>query len=130
MGGSGRATRDLGAVGWASGARRHEDGSPAGQDDAIAEAWFTTAGSEGACPNKPKHHGGFYGSRRRRHRVLLYPDTVAATEEFLQSVAEISASGTHPNLKGVSADIEYELTNSIDFVENPRASADWFPTLH
>ena len=51
-------------------------------------------------------------------------------KEFLQLVAKIRASGTHPNLDGVFADIEYELTNSIDFVENPRASGDWFPTRH
>jgi hypothetical protein len=64
MGWSGRATRDLGAVGWASGARRHEDGSPAGQDDAIAEAWFTTAGSGGACQNK---------HQRRKQQMALQP---------------------------------------------------------
>jgi hypothetical protein len=51
-------------------------------------------------------------------------------KEFLQLVAKIRASGTYPNLKGVFADIQYELTNSIDFVENPRASGDWFPTRH
>ncbi|MBD8617026.1 hypothetical protein IFT69_25300 [Pseudomonas putida] len=49
-------------------------------------------------------------------------------KEFLQLVATIKASGTHPNLEGIFADIEYELTNSIDFVENPPASGDWFPT--
>lgn len=51
-------------------------------------------------------------------------------KEFLQLVAEIRASATHPNLEGVFADIEYEPTNSVDFVENPTASGDWFPTRH
>ncbi|PHN42212.1 hypothetical protein AO259_12690 [Pseudomonas sp. ICMP 564] len=30
--------------------RRHEDGSPQGQDPSIDEAWFTTAIPRGACP--------------------------------------------------------------------------------
>ena len=51
-------------------------------------------------------------------------------KELLQLVAELRKSGTHPNLEGVFADIQYELTNSIDFVENPPASGDWFPTRH
>lgn len=51
-------------------------------------------------------------------------------KELLQLVAEPRISGIHPNLDGVFADIQYELTNSIDFIENPRASGDWFPTRH
>lgn len=32
--------------------RRHEDGSPQGQDPSIEGSWFTTAIPRGACPPK------------------------------------------------------------------------------
>ena len=51
-------------------------------------------------------------------------------KELLQLVAELRRSGTHPNLESVFADIQFELTNSIDFVENLLAWDDWFPTRH
>jgi hypothetical protein len=52
------------------------------------------------------------------------------SEELLLLMTQLCESGAHPNLEGVFAHIQYELTHSKDFVENPQGWGDWFPTRH
>ena len=52
------------------------------------------------------------------------------SKELLLLMKQLRESGAHPNLEGVFNHIQYELTNSIDFVENPSGWGEWFPTRH
>ena len=52
------------------------------------------------------------------------------SKELLLLMTQLRESGAHPNLETVFAHIQYELTISIGFAENPHGWGDWFPTRH
>lgn len=55
---------------------------------------------------------------------------VTQGRELLQLITVLRESNAHPNLDRVFEHMQDELSNSIDFVENPSSWASWGPIHH
>ncbi|QFG30137.1 hypothetical protein F6476_13520 [Pseudomonas umsongensis] len=56
--------------------------------------------------------------------------SLTSGKELLQLVTALRDSGSHPNLDAVFARMQFELTMTIDIVENPPTWGESEPTRH
>jgi len=116
---------------WASGARGVSDGSPKGRDeDSVYDSRFPkghalTKASLPSCAIS-RLHGDYMGMTDDDDTV--YCDIqmpVAEGRELLQLVNTLRDSKAYPRLDKVFEHMQYELSTTIDIVDNPPTWGPW-----